>query len=112
LSDIGFLVSIVDLNFADILTDQKFTFKDALTENYIANQLQANDIELFYWRNQNRAEVDFLMQTTLATDGIVPVEVKADKRVQFPSLRLYMQKYHPSYATRISSKNFGRQPFD
>ena len=40
-------------------------------------------------------------------DGIIPVEVKASDSTKSRSLNVYMEKYNPSYAIRVSSKNFG-----
>ena len=50
------------------------------------------------------AEVDFLLY---GEDGIVPVEVKANNNTKSKSLKMYMEKYNPKYAIRISTKNFG-----
>jgi len=41
------------------------------------------------------------------SDGIIPVEVKASDNVKSRSLQVYMEKYRPNYAIRISAKNFG-----
>ena len=40
-------------------------------------------------------------------DGIIPVEVKASDNTKSRSLNVYMNEFNPSYAIRISSKNFG-----
>ena len=40
-------------------------------------------------------------------DGIIPVEVKASDNTKSRSLNVYMEKYNPSYAIRVSVKNFG-----
>ena len=39
--------------------------------------------------------------------SIVPVEVKANNNTKSKSLKIYMEKYNPKYAIRISTKNFG-----
>jgi predicted AAA+ superfamily ATPase len=107
LSDTGFLVSLVNLGFADIMTNQNFSFKGALAENYVACELAAKGVQLHYWRSGNRAEIDFLLEGSMAEDGIIPVEVKADKNVRAPSLAVYNSKFNPKYAIRVSTKNFG-----
>ena len=48
--------------------------------------------------------MDFILYNN---DGIIPVEVKADNNIGSKSLRIYMNRYHPNYAIRISTKNFG-----
>jgi hypothetical protein len=50
------------------------------------------------------AEVDFVLDLT---DGIIPVEVKAAENVRSKSLNVYVEKYKPPYAIRMSAKNFG-----
>ena len=42
-----------------------------------------------------------------AEDGIIPVEVKASENVRSKSLSVYMEKYKPVYAIRISGRNYG-----
>ena len=48
--------------------------------------------------------MDFLLY---GEDGIIPVEVKANNNTKSKSLKMYMEKYNPKYAIRISTKNFG-----
>ncbi|MDR1013475.1 MAG: ATP-binding protein [Coriobacteriales bacterium] len=105
--DIGFLVSLTGLDFADIMTNQSFGFKGALAENYVACELAAVGRDLYYWRSEHSAEVDFLLENGIAQGGILPVEVKADKHVQTPSLSVYRRRFDPSCSLRVSAKNFG-----
>lgn len=80
------------------------TFLGAIVENYVAQALTANQVPLFYWKNDNTAEIDFVMQQG---EDVIPIEVKAGLRVQSKSLRLFMEKYKCPYAIRLSKKNFG-----
>ena len=89
---------------ADILDDDLSLFKGAFVENYVASQLAANEIDLYYWLSDGIAEIDFLLYND---DGIIPVEVKAANNTQSKSLKTYMDKFKPNYAIRISTKNFG-----
>lgn len=104
LNDVGLLTSLLQIDCSDILLNREFRFRGAITENYIAQAFIANDISLYYWTSKNEAEVDFLLYNK---DGIIPVEVKAKDNVQSKSLKVYMEKWKPSYAIRISAKNFG-----
>jgi len=80
------------------------TFLGGITENYVANSLVYNDYELFYWISNSIAEVDFI----IIKDGMnIPVEVKSGDNVRSQSLNVYMNKFHPEYAIRISKKNYG-----
>lgn len=104
LNDVGLLTSLLGINFSDILLDTEYMFKGAIAENYVAQTFRTNDIPLYYWKSSNSAEIDFLLY---GKDGIVPVEVKANNNTKSKSLKIYMEKYNPKYAIRISTKNFG-----
>jgi predicted AAA+ superfamily ATPase len=103
-NDVGLLAHLLQIDFCDIMLDHLGQAKGYLAENYVACELSARNIPLCYWRSQNNAEVDFLIQNE---DGVIPVEVKAAQNVQSKSLGVYCQKYKPAYAIRISAKNFG-----
>jgi predicted AAA+ superfamily ATPase len=38
---------------------------------------------------------------------IIPVEVKSSDNVKSKSLAVYMQRFKPKYAIKLSAKNFG-----
>ena len=108
LSDIGILNNLLNVSINDILNDELGIYKGVLAENYVANQLIANEVKLFYWKSKDDAEVDFLIETI--NDGIIPIEVKATEHTQAKSLKVYNQLYNPKYMIRISSKDFGYNP--
>ena len=105
LNDVGLLTNLSELSFSDIMLDKNFMFKGALAENYVAEELNANKNALYYWTSGQDAEVDFLLYSE--TDGIIPIEVKSGVRVSSKSLNVYIEKYKPNYAIRVSAKNFG-----
>lgn len=107
LSDVGILNSLLGISTKDILTDNISSYKGVIVENYVANQLASNGNVLYYWVNSNQSEIDFLIYND---DGIIPVEVKASDNTQSKSLKNYMRQYHPRYALRVSSKDFGYNP--
>lgn len=84
--------------------DPENVFIGAMTENYVAQALHCNLSPLFYWKNNNTAELDFVLQ-----DGsdVIPVEVKKGKHTKSISMNMFMKKYNSPYAIRISQKNFG-----
>jgi uncharacterized protein len=79
-------------------------FLGMISENYVAQSLVCNGFPLFYWKNENTAELDFVVQ--IAGD-VVPVEVKKGKRTRSTSFNLFMKQYQCRYGIRISGKNFG-----
>ena len=104
LSDIGILNNLLNISINDILNDNLKIYKGVITENYVANQLLANEIPLFYWKNKQNVEVDFLIETK---DGIIPIEVKSSDNTQSKSLKIYNTLFEPPYAIRMSTKDFG-----
>lgn len=107
LSDVGILNNILNISIEDILTDNISLYKGVIAENYVANQLVSNGNKLYYWKNDNTSEIDFLLYTR---DGIIPIEVKAGNSTQSKSLKYYIDKYNPPYSIRISTKEFGYDP--
>lgn len=107
LSDIGVLNNILKINIKDILTDNLSLYRGVITENYVANQLTCNGFDLYYWKNDKTAEIDFLIYTN---DGIIPIEVKSGTSTHSKSLTMYIDKYKPKYAIRLSLKDFGYNP--
>jgi len=78
--------------------------KGAMTENYIAQQLNANGHKLYYWESNNQAELDFVIQVD---NKIIPIEAKSWEAVRSQSLETFRKKYNIEKAIRISAKNFG-----
>lgn len=108
MSDTGLLCAKQDVVPDDILymTPDLDEFKGGLTENYVDCQLTASGYIPYYWTGENNAEVDFIIQRK---GEIIPIEVKSTDNVRSKSLNKYIDLYHPEYAIRLSSKNFGSE---
>ena len=106
LSDTGMLTMQSGIAAQAILSplETSIPFIGSIAENYVAQALAANSIPLYYWKNDNTAEVDFVIQKGL---DVIPIEVKAGIRVRSKSLNIFTEKYDCRYAIRISKKNFG-----
>lgn len=104
LSDCGLLMNLSRITISSILNDINMLYKGIIAENYVAQTLRANNISLYYYENNSKAEIDFLISIN---DEIIPVEVKASDNTKSKSLTTYIKTYKPKYAIRISSKNFG-----
>ncbi|MDR2971923.1 MAG: DUF4143 domain-containing protein [Bacteroidales bacterium] len=104
LSDTGLLVSLAQIKYGEIMQQQTMMYSGFLTENYVAQTFVAQGKDLYYWTSGNMAEIDFLLNLS---HGIIPVEVKASENVRSRSLQVYVEKYHPNYAIRVSARNFG-----
>ena len=104
LSDTGILTELLEIPRNKILLNDNFQYKGVIAENYVANELQANEISLYYWAQNQVAEIDFLIDTT---NGVIPIEVKANENKKSKSLNYFIEKNKPELAIRISSNNFG-----
>ena len=104
ISDVGLLTSLLEIQYNDILLDNKFLYKGNIAENYVAEQLVRNGVSLYYWKSNSDAEIDFILYNE---DGLIPIEVKASDNITSKSLNSYIKKYNPKYSIRIFSKNFG-----
>lgn len=79
-------------------------FKGGMTENYVNVQLVRNGYTTYYWESPRGAEIDFVIQRE---GKLIPIEVKSADNVRAKSLKVYMDTYHPAYAIKLSTKNFG-----
>ena len=106
MSDVGLLTLKSNMSYEFLLDkdDSNNNFMGALVENYVAQALNNNGYDLFYWTNKGTAEVDFIIQKG---KDIIPVEVKAGKNVTAKSLNIYIESKKPKYSVRISRRNFG-----
>ena len=95
---------MLQIKYNDVILDRLLQYKGIIAENYVATQLLSNKQNLMYWESGNQAEVDFILYND---DGLIPIEVKANDNVNSQSLKIYMKRYNPKYAIRISTKNFG-----
>jgi predicted AAA+ superfamily ATPase len=106
MSDVG-LLTLKSRLPAELLVaenNEGNSFMGSVTENYVAQALTANKIPLFYWKNDNTAEVDFVLQKGV---DVIPVEVKRGVNTHSKSMYIFAKQYHCPYSIRISQKNFG-----
>lgn len=104
--DTGLLAAMTGISGKDIISRAGSGFRGALAENSVATALTASGYSLYYWESQGKAEVDFLIQKE---GEVIPVEAKSADNVRSRSLALYISRYRPPYAIRISEKNFGNE---
>ncbi|MBP5366006.1 MAG: ATP-binding protein [Bacteroidales bacterium] len=106
MSDTGLLTMKSQMPHSMIMSDIPIggSFIGALTENYVAQALAANNYPLYYWKSDNRAELDFVIQQG---ENVVPIEVKSSVNVRAKSLGVFISKYSIKLSVRASLKNFG-----
>ena len=105
LSDIGLLRKLANLAAGHILqkNDEFKEFKGAMTENYVLCEMtNLFESDWFYWKSDNTAEVDFVLQHDTY---IIPIEVKSERNNKAKSLAEYRKKYNPKISVKTSMNN-------
>ncbi|MBU0486553.1 MAG: ATP-binding protein [Bacteroidetes bacterium] len=109
MSDTGLLCCMLGLNNQSMVV-QAFELtgiKGAIAENYVASALRTAGHEPYYWESDGKAEVDFIFQHI--SGNVIPVEVKSSDNTKSKSLSLFIQRYKPDIAYKVSAKNFGSE---
>ena len=86
-----------------IVRDKRNDMAGIFYENYVANELVAKDIPLYYWTGKNENEVEFIAESN---GKVVPIEVKKGKG-KMNSLCAFRNHNPKSLAIKISSNNYG-----
>ena len=104
MADSGLLCRRLGLSYKNILEENTAlsTFKGAITENYVLQELIVQNKVPYFWRSGNTAELDFLFEE----DGnVIPVEVKATTNTQAKSFKQFCKKYQNKTGFKLSLKN-------
>jgi uncharacterized protein len=105
MNDVGLLRRLSQLDPVALIEGNRLLteFKGALTENFVLQSLiQQFDVTPRYWKSENKAELDFLVQHE---SMIIPVEVKSDQNVRSKSLAFYRKAFKPALSIRYSMHN-------
>ena len=84
--DLGLLGAMTEVTAKEVITGENYfsEYKGAFTEQYIAQELIALDLKLYYYSKENSPlEIDFLVQK----NELYPIEVKAEENLKSKSLR-------------------------
>ena len=79
-------------------------FRESLSENYINNELVSQGYKTYFWRSDNSAELDFLIEND---NKIIPIEVKANMNTKAKSYDVFVKKYKPEIGFKFSLLNIG-----
>lgn len=107
--DVGLMCAMNRLSSDSILlgNDIFSTYRGAMTEQYVCQQLTGAVDFIYYWSADNsRGEIDFLIQTG---DRIVPIEVKAEENLKSKSLSAFVARYPSLHAVRLSMSDYREQ---
>ncbi len=104
LADIGMFSYQSGINATSFISSSaENTLSGIFYENFVANELAANEIKLFYWRGKASAELEFI----LASNGqIFPMDVKKG-RGSLNSLEKFAHHNKFTCAIKISKNHYG-----
>lgn len=86
----------------EILDGNAGVFKGGIFENVIAQVLLFNNLPLYYYRRDERQEIDFV---TLLNNEIIPIEIKLGHNMKSISLSNIIKKYNLKYGIKLSMNN-------
>ena len=102
-NDTGLLLAMYDSNPQfEILNGNAGIFKGGIFENAIAQVLLNNNIPLYYYRRDDRLEIDFI---TLLDNEIIPIEVKSGHNTKSTSFINFINKNNIKYGIKLSLNN-------
>ena len=104
LMDSGFFAYQSDINMSTFVDkNARNELSGAFFENYVASELKAYNLPLYFWKGKNDAEFEFLIKDS---NVIVPIDVKKGKG-QLNSLKKYKEHNKCKYVLKVSKNNFG-----
>ena len=104
LSDAGMFSYQSGTNQADFFVrDKRNTLSGIFYENYVATELTAKGISLFYWTGGSSYEFEFVVQCSGAA---LPIDVKRGNG-KLNSLQAFRNSNPKSTAIKISTNNYG-----
>jgi len=96
--DIGLLGHLLGLSYNEH-REQGFSYKGYIAENFVQNELVAQQGGPTYSWEYARSEIEFIVKSS--TDALIPIEVKSGKRTRAKSLGVYVQRYSPQKSIKL-----------
>ena len=106
LADVGLLSRKANFTLRSLVEKSEETggFRGSLTENYVNNELINRSYKTYFWRSENSAELDFLIED----DGkVIPIEVKSNINTKAKSYQVFTKRYKNELGFKYSQNNIG-----
>lgn len=104
LNDIGMFSYQSDINAASFLSnDRENVLSGIFYENFVANELKVKGHSLFYWKDKDSAELDFIIESN---NKLYPIDVKKNKG-SLNSLKKFSDHNKFEFAIKVSRNNYG-----
>ncbi|MGN0222717.1 MAG: ATP-binding protein [Muribaculaceae bacterium] len=107
--DVGLMCAAGGLTAESLLRGNELfnSFRGALTEQYVCQQMQGCADAVYYWSAENSSgEIDFLVQSN---GHIHPIEVKAEENLRAKSLSAFVAANPALHGWRLSMSDHRRQ---
>ena len=103
LSDVGMFTYQSGLNYELFLADKENSLSGIYYENYVATELAARRLPLFFWKGKRDSEFEFIIDFN---NHAVPIDVKRGKK-KLNSLDEYRNHNKKELAIKVSSNHYG-----
>lgn len=104
LGDIGMFTYQSGINSASFISgDSNNTLSGIFFENFVANELVAHGIGLYYWRGKKNSELEFIVESN---SKVYPIDVKKNKG-SLNSLDNFANHNRFETAIKVSANNYG-----
>lgn len=104
LGDIGMFAYQSGINAVSFISKERENkLSGIFFENYVADELIASGIKLFYWKGKNGSELEFIVESD---NRIYPIDVKKSKGI-LNSLKNFSEHNRFECAIKISVNQFG-----
>ena len=103
LSDVGMFTYQSGLKYESFLIDKDNSLSGIYYENYVATELTARRINLFYWKGKRDSELEFIIDVD---QNIIPIDVKKGKS-KLNSLDEFRIHNKKNIAIKVSSNQYG-----
>lgn len=100
--DTALLCNKMNYNLHQVKSNHQI-YVGVIIENYIATEIYKKYNRQLYTFNDNKKEIDFILEKD---NQVIPIEVKAAKNTKSKSLKVFMEQNDTKLAYRISEKNF------
>lgn len=104
LGDIGMFSYQSGINAASFVSSQREnSLSGIFFENFVANELVAKDLKLFYWKGKASSELEFIIESN---NRLFPLDVKKGRGV-LNSLEKFAAHNKFEFAIKVSKNNYG-----
>jgi len=105
---LGLLGAKTDVTAKEVLIGENYfsEYKGAFTEQFVAQELNSIDMEMYYYSRENSPlEIDFLVQK----EAVYPIEVKAEVNLKSKSLKTVYNENQRLNPCRFSMAGYKEQ---